>query len=99
MKKIVRLTESDLVRLVKRVISEQKIPEGYIETTPNNNNNKGVVISNMIKKYGDNYKYYINEKNRVSFISDGNTLIFVSAPQNVTLGPHKLQDVIKDLKF
>jgi hypothetical protein len=96
MKKIIRLTESDLVRLVKRVISEQGIPEGYIETTPNNNN-KGVVISKMIKKYGDNYKYYINEKNRVSFISDGNTLIFVSAPQNVTLGPHKLRDVIKDL--
>ena len=92
MKKIIRLTESDLVRLVKRVISEQSIPEGYIETTPNKD-----VISKMIKKYGDTYKYYFNKENSVSFISDGNKLIFVSAPRNVTLGPHKLQDVIKYL--
>jgi len=92
MKKIIRLTESDLARIVKRVISEQSIPEEYIETTPNKD-----VISKMIKKYGDAYKYYINEKNRVSFISDGNTLIFVSAPPEVSLGPHKLQNVIKYL--
>ncbi len=91
MKKIIRLTESDLVRLVKRVISEQGIPEGYIETTPVEG------VHKMIKQYGNTYKYYVNEKNRVSFISDGNTLIFVSAPQKVTLGPHKLQDVTKYL--
>ena len=29
MKKVIRLTESDLVRIVKRVINEQNIPEGY----------------------------------------------------------------------
>ena len=32
MKKIVKLTESDLVRIVKRVISEQNINEGIKDT-------------------------------------------------------------------
>ena len=33
MKKIVRLTESDLVKLVKRVISEQATTTNYVDST------------------------------------------------------------------
>ena len=34
MKKIVKLTESDLIRIVKRVISEEKTPEGSYNKGP-----------------------------------------------------------------
>ena len=38
MKKVIRLTESDLVRIVKRVISEQEVSEdNFIDDLMNNN--------------------------------------------------------------
>ena len=102
MKKVVRLTESDLVRLVKRVISEQGIPEGYIEKTPVG------YVPKMIEKYGDDFKYYVNDKKNISFISNGTKLVFVQAPEDEYMdfeklrakygfGPYNLQDVTKYL--
>jgi hypothetical protein len=43
MKKTIRLTESDLVKLVKRVINEQSQPQGLTQTYTQNKN--GVITS------------------------------------------------------
>jgi hypothetical protein len=68
MKKIIRLTESDLVRIVKKIINEQKTPidlgfekwgKGFLlripkESTPNKN-----VIRIQADPIGDNYNIMI----------------------------------------
>lgn len=53
MKKIIRLTESDLTRIVKRVIMEQETPECqetdtniFMDTLTKNGNNKQMSIQN-----------------------------------------------------
>ena len=104
MKKIIRLTESDLARIVKRVISEQSIPEDYIETTP-----VGRIIDTKEKydkTYSTDFKYYVNDNKNISFIYDGTNLVFIKAPEDAyknfrelgaKFGPYKLQDVIKYL--
>ena len=100
MKKIVRLTESELIKLVERVISEQDdilSKKGYV--LGEINKLKGPKFDELKKKYST-YKYYT--KGEVSLISDGNQVIFIVAPQKVTdlglgLGPHNINNILKYL--
>jgi len=91
MKKVVRLTESDLVKIVKRVISEQNdilSKKGYVLGDVNELSGKQKdVVTQMMKKY-PNHQYYT--KGGVSLISDGKMVIFIVAPQGwgKGLGPH-----------
>jgi hypothetical protein len=91
MKKVVRLTESDLVKIVKRVISEQNdilIKKGYVLGDVNKLTGKQRdVVNKLIEKY-TGYQYYT--KGNVSLISDGKQIIFIVAPQGwgKGLGPH-----------
>jgi hypothetical protein len=94
MKKIVRLTESDLTRIVKRVIKEQM--EMSLETSESSpiakglrkilNSNKGMdAIKNMTyfcKKYGPAQEKYTN--NVISMIN--NAISGIENPLNLTGG-------------
>jgi hypothetical protein len=91
MKKVVRLTESDLVKIVKRVISEQDdilIKKGYVLGDVNKLTGKQRdAVNKLMEKYMG-YQYYT--KGNVSLISDGKQVIFIVAPQGwgKGLGPH-----------
>jgi len=91
MKKVVRLTESDLVKIVKRVISEQDdilIKKGYVLGDVNKLTGKQKDMVNTLMKKYMGYQYYT--KGNVSLISDGKQVIFIVAPQGwgKGLGPH-----------
>jgi hypothetical protein len=91
MKKVIRLKESDLVKIVKRVISEQNdilIKKGYVLGDVNKLTGKQKdVVNKLIEKY-TGYQYYT--KGNVSLISDGKQVYFIVAPQGwgKGLGPH-----------
>jgi hypothetical protein len=98
MKKIIRLTESDLIRLVKRVINEQEndffTKKGYtfgdLSTLPKS------LVSNFQKKYPDYTKYYY--KGNVKLITNGTQVIFLVAPEGVfELGPHPISKIQSNL--
>ena len=96
MKKVVRLTESDLVKIVKRVISEQDdilIKKGYVLGDVNKLTGKQKdVVNKLMEKY-TGYQYYT--KGNVSLISDGKQVIFIVAPQGwgKGLGPHDVMSI------
>jgi hypothetical protein len=103
MKKVVRLTESDLVKIVKRVISEQNdilIKKGYVLGDVNKLTGKQKdltgkqkdVVNKLMEKY-TGYQYYT--KGNVSLISDGKQVIFIVAPQGwgKGLGPHDVMSI------
>jgi hypothetical protein len=100
MKKIIRLTESDLVRLVKRVINEQqedfrkKLEEkGYVL---DNNLQSGKLsdIVNKLKKDTGMTNYYYNNKNGVQMVTDGKKVVFIVAPKNIReLGPYEFESI------
>jgi hypothetical protein len=93
MKKVVRLTESDLVKIVKRVISEQNdilIKKGYVLGDVNNlTRQKKDDVEKRMLHYQMN-QYYT--KGNVSLISDGKQVYFIVAPQGWSkgLGPHDI---------
>ena len=63
MKKIVRLTESDLVRIVKRVIREEEEISNDIEMEINNmDENDPSALERFIKKIGFKIKHLKNAK-------------------------------------
>ena len=97
MKKVVRLTESELIKLVKRVISEQNdilIDEkGYVLGDVNKlSRQQKYVVNKMMEKY-PNHQYYT--KGNVSLISDGKNVYFIVAPQgwDKGLGPHSIDSI------
>mgnify|MGYP003336321212 CR=1 FL=1 len=96
MKKVVRLTESELVNLVKRVISEQNdilSKKGYVLGDVNKLSGKEKeVVTKFMEKY-PNYQYYT--KKGSSLISDGEQVIFIVIPKGWGggIGPHKVNDV------
>jgi hypothetical protein len=104
MKKIVRLRESDLIRLVKRVINEQEndffTKKGY---TLGDFSTLKSLVSNFQKKYPDYTKYYY-KGNNVKLITNGTQVIFISAPRELmdsikeltssdSLGPHPISNI------
>jgi hypothetical protein len=93
MKKI-RLTESELIKLVKRVISEQNdilIKKGYVLGDVNELSGKQKdVVTQMMKKY-PNHQYYT--KGDVSLISDGKKVVFIVPPEGLNLGPHDIRSI------
>ena len=95
MKKVVRLTESDLVKIVKRVISEQNdilIKKGYVLGDVNKltRQQKDAVEKRMLE-YQMN-QYYT--KGNVSLISDGKRVYFIVAPQGImSFGPHDITSI------
>lgn len=100
MKKI-RLTESELIKLVKRVISEQKnifIDKGYVlvDVNPLTGNLKKLVTKSIEKNPTYN-KFYRKMDSRtkkiVSLISDGNNVIFIVPPEGLNLGPHDIRSI------
>ena len=60
MKKIIKLTENDLIKLVKRVIKEENRDEDL-------DLSKDFAILNLFRKYEDEYKDEYNEDNWVKF--------------------------------
>jgi hypothetical protein len=100
MKKI-RLTESELINLVKRVISEQKnifIDKGYVLVDVNTlTGNLKNVVTKSIEKNPTYNKFYRKMDSRtkkiVSLISDGNNVIFIVAPEGLSLGPHDIRSI------
>jgi hypothetical protein len=97
MKKVVRLTETDLVKIVKRVISEQNdilIKKGYVLGDVNQlkltRQKKDDVEKRML--YYQMNQYYT--KGNVSLISDGKRVYFIVAPQGIkSLGPHDITSI------
>lgn len=100
MKKI-RLTESELIKLVKRVISEQKnifIDKGYVlvDVNPLTGNLKKLVTKSIEKNptYNKFYRKMDSRTNKiVSLISDGNNVIFIVPPEGLNLGPHDIRSI------
>ena len=93
MKKVVRLTESDLVKIVKRVISEQDdilIKKGYVLGDVNKLTGKQKDMVNTLMKKYMGYQYYT--KGNVSLISDGKLVYFINTPEGwgKGLGPHNV---------
>jgi len=98
MKKIIRLTESDLIKLVKRVINEQEndffTKKGY--TLGDFNTLPKSLVSNVQKNYPDYTKYYY--KGNVKLITNGTHIKFLVAPEGVfELGPHPISKIQSNL--
>jgi hypothetical protein len=101
MKKVVRLTESDLVKIVKRVISEQDdilIKKGYVLVDVNTlTGNLKNLVTKSIEKNPTYNKFYRKMDSRtkkiVSLISDGNNVIFIVPPEGLNLGPHDIRSI------
>jgi len=77
MKKTVRLTESDLTRLVKRIIQEQEYP-GYNpdwdEYNQGEDEDTATSLTRINKKYGDDdYQFYQMKKMWASSIMNTQT--------------------------
>ena len=95
MKKVVRLTESELIKLVKRVISEQNdilIDEkGYVLGDVNKlPKQQKDAVNKRMEKY-QYHQYYT--KGDVSLISDGKNVLFIVAPQGWSIGPHPIESI------
>ena len=94
MKKVVRLTESELIKLVKRVISEQNdilIKKGYVLGDVDKLTSKQKDAVNKRMKEYPNHQYYT--KGGVSLISDGKEVYFIVAPQGWSIGPHRIDSI------
>jgi hypothetical protein len=95
MKKI-RLTESELIRLVKRVISEQNdilIKKGYVLGDVNTlTGQQKDFVTRYMKRY-PNEQYYT--KGNVSLRSDGKKVVFIVPPKgwDKGLGPHDISSI------
>jgi len=87
MRKIIRLTESDLIRLVKRVINEQPIPPtGLVGDKFKNAINKLIDDERPLDSYkGKTVNFYLDKENRkflitgkiINFYREGNGKIIL----------------------
>jgi len=91
MKKVIRLTESDLIRLVKRVISEQSTtPDSMVQLIRSkgfngNEKPKEILIQYMIKEFNSMRNDNDKELNDVIdfIIETGNKLKSTTSKQNM----------------
>lgn len=100
MKKVVRLTESDLAKIVKRVIKEQSqedvfLNKGYKIAEPKGQRKDLIDRYSLTLKnkfgFGETKAY---EKNNILLISDGTQVYFLAAPQGVTVTKvYNIQDI------
>jgi hypothetical protein len=91
MKKIIRLTESDLMRLVRRVINEQDIPSNHIDndllkkTTPDESARSIFNSINIKNNYiGKTVNFYKDKENKM-FLKTGKIFDVLAGP--TTRGP------------
>ena len=102
-KRIVRLTESDLTRLVRRIIKEQESDIANVLTQKEyslitdesikNRYNQSLRNLNWSKK-----DYYKNEETGTTLATDGQQIYFIVAPRNVReLGPFNFNDIQNNL--
>ena len=107
MKKVIRLTESDLTRIVNRVINEQNeidkfkslTKKGYVESEiPRNLSN---IVNKLISRFGlGDIKYFTRKSDSSVLISDGTKVIFLSLPtssQYEITKEYKLLEIINQL--
>ena len=101
MKKIIRLTESDLTRIVKRIINEQSqgdifMKKGFEIIEPKDKKIEDLVLR-LKNKFGfedTNTKVYKRKRDGVMLISDGKQVFFLSAPNGFTVTQvYKIEDV------
>ena len=104
MKKIIRLTESDLTRIVKRIINEQLqedifIKKGFEIVEPKDKIEDVVLRLKNKFAFGDT-KVYNRKRDRVMLISDGKQVFFLSAPNGFTVNQvYKIEDEMFKTKF
>lgn len=96
------ITESDLTRILRRVISEQNnqlTTMGYSQINPDNIMNTKLKdqVNKLLSKY-NGYSYYENNSKGIKLISNGTDLYFIIAPEGVrSLGPHTIDSMRKNL--
>ena len=99
MKKVIRLTESDLTRIVKRVINEQSqgdifMKKGFEIFQPKDKKINDVILRLKNKFAFGETKVYNRKRDRVMLISDGKQVFFLSAPNGFTVTQvYKIEDV------
>ena len=107
MGKIVRLTENDLVRLVKKVISEQRLDSALrnagFRRSQANGNQEAVHIEDLVKKYKlVNPKVYRYGNESSVLTSDSNINFFLYARAGWTgaeLGPFDDKTFLSKLPY
>ena len=83
MKKIIRLTESDLIKLVKKVISEQQDSVGDIAQVVKVLEDLNLVDSDQMNIYEDNFELYsIKGKSFPYFEESDGYLVFEVEPED-----------------
>jgi len=111
MKKI-RLSEQQLINLIKKVIKEQSSfdweTKGYVNSTiPDKLYNSILKLENYYG-FGESgeIKYYINGIKDIRLLFDGNSIYFIKPPKGIdtnvmykenVIGPFKLSDIEKML--
>ena len=83
MKKIIKLTESDLIKLVNKVISEQQDSVGDIAQVVKVLEDLNLVDSDHMNIYEDNFELYsIKGKNFPYFVESDGYLVFEVEPED-----------------
>ena len=98
MKRIIRLTESDLTRIVRRIIKEQENPltkNGYTIMSIDDEKIEDIkpAIESTMRQLG--YKDLYSKSDGTILISDGKEVYFIVTPKNWKrgLGPHDINDI------
>ena len=87
MKKVVRLTESDLTRIIKRIISEQSkgndfIDKGFKVVKPKSNFGDYIIKAKNKFGFGEITVYY-REKDKTYLICDEEQVMFLNVPRDL----------------
>ena len=104
----IRLSEQQLINLIKRVIKEQSSfdweTKGYLDSTIPGKLYKSITKLENHYGFGESgeIKYYINGNKDIKLLFDGESIYFVTPPKGIdtnvmykenVIGPFKLSDV------